>query len=156
VIAQQSTPAAGQMMPAGVNFEPVAFATGVDLPSPADMAVLRFTEEPGASLPLEQNDPTGGLLGVESGTFTLQGEKEIAVSRGAGLSEAMATPQTGGEYSPPQEMVAAGEEVTLKQGDAAWVPGSVTGEIRNDGDTAATGIVFLVGPPGTMMGEATP
>jgi hypothetical protein len=53
------------------------------------------------------------------------------------------------------EEVAMGEEAVLETGDVAWVPGSVSGEIRNDGQEPAEGIVFLVGPTGSMS-EATP
>jgi hypothetical protein len=156
VIAQEATPGAEEMMPAGVTFEPVAYAPGVDVPSPADLLLARFSVEPGSSLPLLESDPTGGLLLVESGTFTVTVEKEITISRGAGMSAAMATAEAGGEPAAPQEIVAAGEEFTLAEGDAAWIPGSVNGEIRNDGDSSASGLVFLVSPQGGMMMEATP
>src|SRR5262245_60501237 len=59
VAAQESTPAAEEMTPAGVTFEELAFATGVDVPSPADLFVARLTLEPGSGFPIEESDPTG-------------------------------------------------------------------------------------------------
>jgi hypothetical protein len=46
--------------------------------------------------------------------------------------------------------------VTLEAGDAAYVPGNVTGEIRNDGQERAVALAFLVGPTEDMAAEATP
>ena len=66
-VAQEATPAAGVMEPEGVTFEPIAIASGLTLPSPADMIAIRFNIEPGAGFPLEASDPTAGMLIVESG-----------------------------------------------------------------------------------------
>jgi len=71
-IAQEGTPAAGGMEPQGVTFEPIATTSGLTLPSPADMIAARFHIDPGAVLPLEASDPSGGMVIVESGTFTVQ------------------------------------------------------------------------------------
>jgi hypothetical protein len=59
------------------------------------------------------------------------------------------------DFAAAMEEVAMGEEVVLEAGDVAWIPGSVSGEIRNDGQEPAEGIVFLVGPP-EAMSAATP
>src|SRR5947207_144607 len=56
VVAQESTPAV-EGMPTGISFEELAFATGVDVPSPADVSVARITLEPGAGFPLDASDP---------------------------------------------------------------------------------------------------
>jgi oxalate decarboxylase/phosphoglucose isomerase-like protein (cupin superfamily) len=155
-VAQEATPPADGMMQQGVTFNPLAFAAGVEVANPADLFLARFTIDPGASLPLEESDPTGGMLYVESGAFTVQAETELSVTRGAGMASMMATAEAGGELMPTSETVAVGEEATLEAGDAAYIPGSITGEIRNDGDEPAVGLAFLIGPPMGMMAEATP
>ena len=153
--AQEATPSEG-MAPEGGTYEPVTFALGVDLPSPADLFVVRIGLEPGTGFPIEESDPAAGILLVESGTFTVQINGPVSVTRGAGLGEAMASAETTGDLSAATESIAAGEVVTLQAGDAAYVPSNVTGEIRNDGQERAMALVFLVGPPEGMTGEATP
>jgi uncharacterized cupredoxin-like copper-binding protein len=155
-IAQEATPAAEEMGPEGATFEPVTFALGVDLMSPADLFVARIGLESGTGFPIEESDPTLGLLLVESGAFTVQVEGPVTVTRGAGLSEAMAAAEASGDFSALMEAVAEGEAVTLEAGDAAYIPANVAGEIRNDGQERAVGLAFLVAPPEGMMGEATP
>lgn len=155
-IAQEATPAADEMAPEGITFEPVAFALGVELVSPADLFVARIGLDPGMGFPLEESDPSSGLLVVESGTFTVQAEGPVTVTRGAGLAEAMGAAETTGDIASASEAFAAGEEVTLEAGDAAYIPASINGEIRNDGEERAVGLAFLVGPPEEMMAEATP
>jgi hypothetical protein len=153
--AQSATPAANEMQePEGVTFEPIGFAAGVDLPTPADMVAVRFTIDPGAKLPLDPGDPTGGLLVVQSGTFTIVAQTALTISRGAMVQQAMATPE-GGEMPGMMEAIAVGQETTLGAGDVAYVPGAISGEIRNDGQEPAVGLVVLVGPAG-MLGEGTP
>src|SRR5829696_1865500 len=87
-IAQEATPAGEEMMPEGVTFEPVTFAMGVEMPSPSDLAVFRISFEPGAVEAFDATDPGAGILLVESGTFTVQVEGPVTVTRGAGLGEA--------------------------------------------------------------------
>jgi hypothetical protein len=93
---------------------------------------------------------------VESGTFTVQVNGPVSVTRGATLGEAMQSAETTGDLSAAAEAIAAGEAVTLEAGDAAYIPGNLIGEIRNDGQDRAVGLAFLVGPPEAMTGEATP
>jgi quercetin dioxygenase-like cupin family protein len=143
------------MEPEGVAFEPLAITSGLTLPSPADMITVRFTIEPGAVLPLEANDPTGGMLIVESGAFTVQLDVAWAVSGSGSLNAAIATAEATGTFTPSDEQIASGEEITLTAGDAAYIPGNVSGEIRNDGDEPAVGLVVLIGPTEAMTG-ATP
>ena len=155
-VAQEATPAGEAMEPEGVAFELVTIAFGVDVASPADLVVARFTIEPGMGFPIEESDPTAGILLVESGTFTVQVEGEMSVTRGATLGEAMAAAEASGDLTGLTESPAAGEAITLEAGDAAYIPANVNGEIRNDGDEPAIGIGFLVAPPEGMMAEATP
>ena len=152
--AQEATPAADMDME-GVTFEPVTFATGVDLMSPADLFIARIGLDPGTGFPIEESDPSVGILLVESGTFTVQVEGPVTVTRGAGMSEVMDA-EFSGDFSTLMESIAEGEAVTLEAGDAAYIPGSITGEIRNDSQERAVGLAFLVTPPEGMMSEATP
>ncbi len=153
-IAQEATPAGEEME--GITFEPVTFALAVDLMSPSDFFVARIGVDPGAAFPLEETDPTTGILLVESGAFTVQVEGPVSVTRGAEMGEAMAAAEDTADISTFMESVAAGEAVTLEAGDAAYIPANVAGEIRNEGQERAVGLAFLVVPPEGMTGEATP
>jgi len=137
-IAQEATPAGQEME--GLTFEPMGFAQGVTLPSPADLTAARAGFEPGAGFPFAASDPEGAFVVVESGALTVRVEEMTwTIARGAGSSEE----------------VALGEEATLAAGDSAYIPGSVTGEVRNNGQEHAEALVFLVSPSGAMTG-ATP
>ena len=155
-IAQEATPAGEEWIPEGITFEPVTFATGADFTGLTDLAVIRLGLDPGAGFPIEEDDPSVGILLVESGTFTVQIEGSMTVTRGAGMSEAMAAAEETGDFSTLMEPITAGEAVTLEAGDAAYIPGNVTGEIRNDGQERAVALGFLIVPPEEMAGEATP
>ena len=155
-VAQEATPAGEEMAPEGLTFEPLGLALGVTLPSTADLTAARVGFEPGAGFPFDASDPTGVLVVVESGALTVRVEETSwTITRGAALSAAMATPDAAMDFSSAMEEVAPGEEATLQAGDAAYVPGNLTGEVRNDGQARAEGIVFLVSPAGAMAG-ATP
>jgi quercetin dioxygenase-like cupin family protein len=154
-LAQEATPAA-DMAPEGASFEPLGFAQGVTLPSPADLLVARFRLDAGASFPLDPSDPTNTLVVVESGALTVRVD-EIAwtVTRGAALSEVMAAPEGEGDFASVMEEVAMGAEATIAAGDVAYIPGSVNGEVRNEGQEVAEALLFVVGPPEAML-SATP
>ena len=153
-LAQEATPAGEEM--AGITFEPVTFATGVDLPSPGDLFVARASLEPGTVVPIDASDPSLGFLLVESGTITVQAEGPVTVTRGAGLGEAMAAVETSGDLSGLMESIPEGEAVTLEAGDAAYIPANSAGEFRNDGQEQAVTLAFLVIPAEGTSGEATP
>ncbi|CAA9584675.1 MAG: hypothetical protein AVDCRST_MAG59-5307 [uncultured Thermomicrobiales bacterium] len=155
VAAQDATPAAG-MAEEGVAYEPVAFALGVELPSAADLFVVRLGLDPGAGFPIDASDPSSGILIVESGAFTVRMDAPLAVTRGADLLGALATAEATGDLASGAAAVAAGEEVTLEAGDAVFIPGNTAGEIRNDGQERAVGLAFLAAPPEGMGTEATP
>jgi mannose-6-phosphate isomerase-like protein (cupin superfamily) len=150
VRAQEASPAAGEMAPEGVTFEPLGFAQGVTLPASADLLAARFTIDPGAVFPLDPEDPSGGLLLVQSGTITVKVDTEVVVVRGAAMQQAMATPEGSGDMAGMMETFAAGEEMTLSAGDSAYIPGNVTGEFRNDGSEQVDALAFLVGPAGML------
>jgi quercetin dioxygenase-like cupin family protein len=138
-----------------VIFEPLAITSGVTLASPADIIAVRLSIEPGAGLPLETSDPTGGMVIVESGTFTVRVDAPWAITRAGSALAAIATAEATGAYTSPEEQISSGEEVTMGAGDAAYIPGSVSGEIRNDGDEPAIAQIVLIGPTEGMTG-ATP
>jgi hypothetical protein len=148
-LAQDASPEAGadaEMMQEGVTFMPIGFADGVALPSTASLIAIKATIEPGAKDVFGDDDPASGLLLVDSGALTIKIDAEVSVTRGD---------EEFGNF----EMVAAGEETILEAGDVAYIPGSVAGEIRNDGNEQATGTIFLIipGDLSEMNGdEATP
>jgi quercetin dioxygenase-like cupin family protein len=154
-VAQEATPSEG-VAPEGGTYEPVTFALGVDVPSPADVFVVRIGLEPGTGFPIEESDPAAGILLVESGTFTVHVNGPVSVTRGAELGAAMQTAESTGDLSAAAEAIAAGEAVSVEAGDAAYIPVNLTGEIRNDGQERAVALVFLVGAQEDMMAEATP
>jgi hypothetical protein len=155
VVAQEATPSSNMEDPEGVTFEGLAITTGVTLPSPADIITLRLTIDPGALLPSDANDPSGGMLIVESGTLTIRLDTAWSVSRSGSFDTAIATAEATGTFTPPGEQVASGEDATLTAGDAAYLPGSVGGEIRNDGSEPAVALAVLMAPTGAMT-RATP
>jgi quercetin dioxygenase-like cupin family protein len=152
--AQGVTPVPG-IEPEGVIFEPLAITSGVTLASPADIIAVRLRIEPGAGVPLETSDPTGGMVIVESGTFTIRVDAPWAITRAGSALAAIATAEATGTYTPPDEQISSGEGASMGAGDAAYIPGSVSGEIRNDGDEPAVAQVVLIGPTEGMTG-ATP
>ena len=159
--AQEGTPAADEAMSEeGLTYEAISFASGVDLVSPGDMIVARIGMEPGAGFAIDDSDPTGGIGVVESGSVTIWLDVPWTIARAGTFANAIATAEATGVYEPEMEEIAADEEATLEAGDSAYIPPSINGEIRNDGDEPAMLLAFLVGPPDEMMaegeGEATP
>ena len=141
--AQEATPTDPSTMEMeGVTFTPIGFADGVALPSTASLIAVRVSIAPGAVSPFLADDPASGMLVVESGTFTAMVEAPWSLTRG------------DGEFG-ETEAIAVGDDAMLSAGDVAYIPGSVTGEIRNDGTEPATGLIFLI-IPGALGGEAAP
>lgn len=155
VVAQEATPSSDMQDPEGVTFEPLALTSGVTLPSPADLIAVRLTIDPGALLPSDASDPSGGMVIVESGTLTIRLDAAWSISRSGSFMSAIATAEATGTFTPPEEQIASGEEATMSAGDAAYLPGSVGGEIRNDGSEPAVALAVLVAPTEAMTG-ATP
>ena len=152
--AQEVTPVPG-IEPEGVLFEPLAITSGVTIPGPLDLIAVRLSIESGAGFPLETSDPTGGMVIVESGTFTVRVDAPWAISRRGSFTAAIATAEATGTFPATDEQIGSGEEVTMGAGDAAYIPGSVSGEIRNDGNEPAVALAVFVGPTAGMTG-ATP
>ncbi|MFN8590378.1 MAG: hypothetical protein U0031_02870 [Thermomicrobiales bacterium] len=145
--AQDATPAADEAMSeAGVAFDPISLAMGVDLPSKADVTAIRITIDPGATLPIRADDPSSGMLIVESGAIVVDVDAAWTLTRGDGLLEGLMAAEGSGNVSGVVKEQEAGTAVTLEPGDAAYVPGNVSGELRNDGQEPAVALVFIVGP----------
>ena len=134
-----ATPAAedeGFPLPEGVSVEFLAFGFATDLPGVGEIALFRFTFEPGSAFPLDPNDPSTALVVVEEGELTFELEAAVTVVRAG----------EDGQFPTEFEEVTAGEELTLEVGDSLTVPGNVAGEVRNDGDEEAVLLISNIAP----------
>src|SRR5207248_2335997 len=103
--AREATPVVGLPEGKGVSAELVSVALGVTVPNPANLVVVRFGLEPGASHPIGA-DPDSGLFLVEEGEFTIRVEAAWTLTRGAGLAGAVATAEATGDLSGAVEHIA--------------------------------------------------
>jgi len=157
-LAQEGTPSAEDFVaPEGITFVPVAFGTADELPAaPAEIGVVRFVVEPGAVFPIDASDPSVTLVSVESGALTSQVDVAITVTRAATYT-AFATPDADMSAIPPPEEIAADTEFTLEVGDSAYYPGSISGEVRNDGQEPTVVLLVFIDPlDGGTMGTPAP
>lgn len=143
-LAQDATPAAEEAAPEGATFRPLA-AGSVEVlsPSTASLVLGRLSLNAGSSIPFDPNDPSAILVFVSSGELTFHVNVPMTVAR-AGAA---------GTPTPPEE-VAAETEFTLREGDSAIFPGSMTGEVRNDGAEDASALVVDI--VHLVAEEATP
>jgi quercetin dioxygenase-like cupin family protein len=143
--AQDATPPAVDATPTGATFRALA-AGSVEVlsPSTANLVMGRLSLDAGASIPFDPNDPSAILFFVSSGELTFHVNVPMTVARATGNS---ATP------TPPEEM-AADDEFTLREGDSAIFPGSMTGDVRNDGAEDASALVVDI--VHIVTAEATP
>lgn len=130
-LAQDSTPAAEDAPPEGATFRPLA-AGSVEVlsPSTASLVLGRLSLDAGSSIPFDPNDPSAILVFVSSGELTFHVNVPMTVARAG----------TEGTPTPPED-VTADTEFTLREGDSAIFPGSMTGEVRNDGAENASALV---------------
>lgn len=159
VRAQEATPASGEMSMEGLTFTLLGIAPGVSLPGAVDLQVARTGFEPGAGFPLVGTDPSSVLVIIESGTMTARvNEQAWHISRGAALEQVLASGEMQPDMSTVLEEVSLGTDATLQAGDVAYIPGNMTGEVRNTGDGPAAALVVLFAPstPGEGLTEATP
>jgi quercetin dioxygenase-like cupin family protein len=155
-VAQEATPSAETGME-GLTFTLLGIAPGVTLPGAADLEVARVGFAPGAGFPFDASDPTGALVIIEAGTISARvNEQTWTISRGAALQQAMGSTGAAPDLTGVLEEIAMGQEATLEVGDVAYVPGGVSGEVRNSGEAPAEALIVLAGPAGMTMGEATP
>ena len=113
-VAQEASPRGRRMMePEGVTFEPIAFTSGLTLPSPAEMIAARIPHPAWRHAPLEASDPSGGMLIVESGTFTVRVDTPWAISRSGSFASSIATAEASGTFTSQDEQIASGDEATM-------------------------------------------
>jgi hypothetical protein len=138
VLAQESTPAAGQepgVLPEGVSARAVASGSiEVLAPSTAFLSLGRVTLDPGAVFTFDPTDPAAVLIYSASGELTFLVEADTPVARRV----------DAGTPAPAPEPVAANTEFTLSEGDSAFFPPFVAGEVRNNGTEPATAWVVNV------------
>lgn len=148
VVAQDATPVAGdeEAPPEGVTFEFLGGGETDVLPSaPAEVFLARVTLAPGASFPVEADDPALALAVVEAGTVSFTIEAPVTVLHPVGNEE-----PTAEDF----ETFPAGQDFTMDVGDSALFPASVAGEVRNDGTEDAVVLGALIEP--SHEGGATP
>jgi hypothetical protein len=118
LVAQEATPAAGEIVPELLGHGPPTAAPGFDL------SLYRVTFGPGAVVP-PHTHPGASVVYVESGTFAFTSlEGEVRLLR-AGTT---ATPDAQGE------VLAHGTEVMVAAGDVLFFPGEHGDIARNGGD----------------------
>jgi quercetin dioxygenase-like cupin family protein len=155
MFAQEATPAADEAGMEGLSFTLLGLAQAPSLPSPAALEVARVGFEPGAGFPFYSSDPTAVIVIVESGTLTARVEEQAwTISRGSALQAMMATPAAAPDLSGVLEEVAMGAEGMLEAGDVAYIPGNLSGEVRNAGQEPVSALVILIAPADAPMGDA--
>lgn len=145
VQAQDATPPAASEAGAAdaAVFRPLAAGSiEVLAPSTASVVLGRISLAPGASIPFDPADASAILMYAASGELTFLVDVPMTVARAA---------ETG--TPTPPEAVAADTEFTLSDGDSAFFPGAMGGEVRNDGTEEATAwvvdIAHLTDAPAT-------
>ncbi len=126
--AQEGTPPPGgfEIAP-GVTAEGLAFAAGQAAP-----ALYRLTFAPGVTYAFDPA-PEISLVYVAAGALAITLDAPVTVTR-------------AGATAAPGEAVAAGTEFALAAGDYAVFPLLVDGEVRNDGQEAASVVVAGIVP----------
>lgn len=115
--------------------EALAFAPGQEAP-----ALYRLTFAPGVTYSIDPA-PEISLVYGEAGTLTFTLDAPVTITR-AGATNA------------PGEAVAAGAEFMLEAGDYTVFPPLVSGEVRNDGQEAASVVVASIVPAGVATPTA--
>ncbi len=144
--AQDATPAAESQAgtPEAATFRALAAGSiEVLAPSTANLVLGRISLGPGASIPFDPMDPSAILVYIATGELTFRVDVPMTVARGGGI----------GTPTPP-EAVAADTEFTLLEGDSALFPGTMAGEVRNDGTDEAT--AWVIDIVHLTEGAATP
>ena len=148
VAAQEATPPSARQAatPEAVTLRRMASGTlNILAPGTATLAFGHATLAPGATVPLDPAAPSATLVYMASGAATFRVEAEIPVARGTRAG-------TPGPTEP--EVIPAGTEFTLNDGDSALLPPMTGGELRNDGAEPAVAWVATVAV--TTEAAATP
>ncbi len=136
-VSQEGSPPAFEIAP-GVTAEALAFAAGQEAPS-----LYRLTFAPGVTYPFVPA-PDISLVYGESGALTATLDAPVTITRAAATDA-------------PGEAIAAGTEFRLSAGDYAVFPPLVGGEVRNEGQEAASVVVAAIVPAGAATpAAATP
>jgi quercetin dioxygenase-like cupin family protein len=135
-VAQDATPPADQAAgtPEAITFRALA-AGSIEVleASTANVVLGRASIAPGARVPFDPSDPSALLIYMASGELTFRVGVPMTVAR------------RGDSGTPvPPEQVAANAEFILRDGDSAFFPGAITGEVRNDGTDEATAWVVNI------------
>jgi quercetin dioxygenase-like cupin family protein len=153
VVAQSGTPMA-EGMPPGVSAQPLGLGHVETLPAaPADLLLIRFTLAPGASVPIDPNDPSLTVASIESGTLTMRFDGPMTVTRASAMT-AMATP--GAMGMPATEQIPAGTTATLHAGDSVISPPNVGGILSNAGTEPVVVLNAIISPSAMGTPVATP
>lgn len=118
----------------GVIFEFLGFGPSSELGLTGNVVLTRIIFEPGAVLPLLEEDPEPGVLVTEEGTLTIL------------LEDASLNVLSIEDGSFEAEEVEAGTEYELEPGFSVVIPANENGEIRNDTDEEAVGLAAIVVP----------
>lgn len=148
-LAQEATPAAPAALE-GITYLPSGYIPEVAMPDVVEMEFGRGTLAPGASLSFTTDDPAAGVMILESGEITATVEDAPwTISRGAAITAIITgTPAADGTTA-VVDVIEAGEMATFSAGDAAYIPGSVTGELHNSGDEEAVALLITYRPAGS-------
>ena len=155
--AQDVTPADDEIASeVGSTFTPLGVANGEALPTPADLMMARVTFAPGFGFAFAASDPVGAMIYVEAGELTIRVEEQSwTITRAAARESAIANASEGEpDLSAAMEDIAMGEDGVLLAGDVAYIPGSLTGELRNNGQETAVLLVVQIAP--SMTGNVKP
>lgn len=96
---------------------------------PLELGLLRVTSEPGSVFAGGADDPSAGLILVESGSLTARLDGPVTITRTTGT-----------------EQIPAGTEFTLGPGESLISPPFIDGEYRNDGQETAITLIAFVAP----------
>ena len=132
-------------LPEGISVEFLAFGTATDLPGVGELALFRFTFEPGAAYDLDPADPSTALVVAEEGELTFELDATVTIVRAG----------EPGQFPTESEEIAADEGFTLEVGDSVTVPGNVAGEVRNDGDAEGVLLISNIMPTGGEAGDTS-
>jgi len=157
VHAQDATPASDEVeSQSGSTFTTLGIALGETLPTLADLEMARVNFLPGFGFAFDASDPVGAMIYVEAGELTIRVEEESwQITRAAARETAIASATNGEQdLSSAMEDIAQGEEGVLHVGDVAYVPGSLTGELRNNGQETVELFVVQIAP--SMMDNVKP
>lgn len=88
---KRASQSAGEGSDGNIAYELLTTVSSIHLPSIADLNVLRIRLDVGATSPLQLDDPTSGILLVESGLITVRADVPLWVTRQTVSADAAST-----------------------------------------------------------------